>query len=97
MQGLILSVCQSRELSEKISPSRLVYVAKADGEVASAQRLGYLLDYLKAWKLTAQLHKWVKNHEPLHVPLVPTRKLTGDFKRDSKWAIIINEKIEVDQ
>ena len=85
------------ELREKISPARLVAVAKLEGELAGAQRLGYLLDYLKSGKLTSELHKWLKHHGPSYVPLVPTRKLEGSPERDSKWAIVVNEEIEVDQ
>lgn len=85
------------ELRETISSTRLVAAAKIEGELAEAQRLGYLLDYLKSGKLTSELHKWVKHHDPLYVPLVPTRKLEGSPERDSKWAVVINEKIEVDE
>ena len=85
------------ELKAMISSVHLLEIAKAEGEVAYAQRLGFLLDYLGASALTGQLYKWVKRHAPLSVPLVPTRKLTGHPRKDLKWAILINEKVEVDR
>jgi predicted transcriptional regulator of viral defense system len=85
------------ELREEISPSALAEIAKAQGELASTQRLGYLLDYLKSGDLTAPLHKWLKKQQPSLVPLVPTRKRPESCKRDHKWSVIINEEIEVDQ
>ena len=85
------------ELREKISPDRLMEAAKIEGELASTQRLGYLLDYLKDEKLSEPLYKWVKRHNLLPVPLIPTRKLTGKRTSNPKWAIIVNEEIEVDR
>lgn len=85
------------ELREKMMSDRLVEVAKIVGELAPVQRLGYLLDYLKDKKLSESLHKWVKNRNLLPVPLIPTRKLPEKRTYNSKWAIIINEKIEVDR
>ena len=85
------------ELKEKTLSPRLVEAAKAGGEIASVQRLGYLLEYLKAPELTEALYKWVKKQDPSPIPLVPTRKLSGSPQRNDKWAIIINEEIEVDQ
>ena len=85
------------ELKEQMSPVRLVETAKIEGELACSQRLGYLLDYLKEKRLSGPLYKWVKSHDLLPVPLIPTRKLTGKHPSDPKWSIIINEEIEVDQ
>jgi predicted transcriptional regulator of viral defense system len=53
------------ELRERLSPSLLVTAAKAEGEVVLAQRLGYLLDFLKSGKLTNELHRWVKKKNPV--------------------------------
>jgi predicted transcriptional regulator of viral defense system len=84
------------ELREEISPSALADIAKTQGELASTQRLGYLLDYLKSGELTAPLYKWLKKQQPSPVTLVPTRKRPRSYKRNDKWSVIINEEIEVD-
>jgi predicted transcriptional regulator of viral defense system len=85
------------ELKEKLSPPKLVEVAKQEGSLADAQRLGYLLDYVKGQDLTQDLHKWLKKQSPLPTPLIPARKLVGKPRGDSKWLVVINEKIEVDK
>jgi predicted transcriptional regulator of viral defense system len=85
------------ELKERMSPTRLLALVKAKGEVASVQRLGYLLDYLKYDELAAPLHKWLAKHHPKPVPLVPTRKINGKPKTDKKWSVVLNEDIEMDQ
>lgn len=85
------------ELREKMVPGRLVEAAKIEGELALAQRLGYLLDYLKDEKLSGPLHRWVNRQGAAPVPLIPTRKLPGKRTFNPKWAVIVNEEIEVDQ
>jgi predicted transcriptional regulator of viral defense system len=80
-----------------MTPDRLVKAAKTERELASIQRLGYLLDYLKEKKLSEALYKWAKNRKLSSVPLMPTRKLSEKRAYNAKWAIIINEEIEVDQ
>ena len=84
------------ELREKITPSLLLKVAKAEGELASVQRMGYVLDYLKSGELTAPLYKWLNKQHLNPVPLVPTRKRSGTPKTNEKWAVVINEEIEID-
>lgn len=85
------------ELRERMKPDRLVEAAKIVGELAPVQRLGYLLDYLQDRKLSASLYQWVKNRNLPPVPLIPTRKLPEKRTYNSKWAVVINEDIEVDR
>ena len=93
----IICIRVLNELREKMKPDRLVEAAKIEGELAPAQRLGYLLDYLKDKKLSESLYKRMKNLDLLPAPLIPTRKLPKKRTYNSKWAIIINEDIEVDR
>lgn len=85
------------ELREKMASDRLIEAAKIEGDLASAQRLGYLLDYLKDKKLSEPLYKWAKRGNLLPVPLIPVRKLPEKRTYNPKWAIVINEDIEMDR
>ncbi len=90
--ALILS-----ELKEKLSPSLLADDIKRGGELACAQRLGYILDFLGGKKITKKLHKWVTSQNPTYIPMISVRKLQKKFRRNEKWCVILNEKIELDE
>lgn len=83
------------ELKEKIDPKKLVIAVKACGELAIAQRLGYLLDYMNSTPLTKHLHSWVLSQEPCLAVLNPDVK-TSKSKSNSKWKIILNDQVEGD-
>ncbi len=57
------------ELAEKMEGHRLVEVAKLDGELSSAQRLGHFLDQVGAGELGTPLAAWVARQRPRFVPL----------------------------
>ncbi len=83
------------ELSERIDPKKLVFAALAGGEVAQAQRLGYLLDHYGEKKKVAELRKWLSEKETKLVPLRPGWK--GEVTtQDKKWRILVNDIIETD-
>lgn len=83
------------ELSERIDPKKLVRVAKAEGEIAHAQRLGYLLDKYGNKKSTSELRKWISEHDTKFIPLRPG--WDGDIlARDEKWRVLINDDVEPD-
>lgn len=84
------------ELSEKIDASKLVQAVEADGEAATAQRLGYLLEKVGANKAAAKLVKWVDRRSPKFVLLRPDK--TGrELSRDGRWRVVVNEQVEPDE
>lgn len=83
------------ELSERIDPKKLVSAAVAEGEVAHAQRLGYLLDQYGEKKKALELLKWISERETKLVPLRPGWK--GEVTaRDEKWRVLVNDVVETD-
>jgi len=84
------------ELAEKIEPGKLVLAAEAEGEAASAQRLGYLLENVGAAKAAAKLAKWVDRRSPKFVFLRPG-KVDGELSRDGRWRVVVNQEVEPDE
>lgn len=82
------------ELSEKLDPLKLVDAAKCF-DLALAQRVGYLLDYLKMDQLALPLLKWVIEQKPEYNPLKPGQRVKK-INRNNKWHILINETVEPD-
>lgn len=83
------------ELAEKMKGPRLVEVAKLDGEIASTQRLGHLLDQVGAGELGAPLAAWVSEQRPRFVPLRSDRS-TRRAAKDARWHVLVNEKVEAE-
>jgi predicted transcriptional regulator of viral defense system len=83
------------ELAENIDLRHLVRAAHLDGELAYAQRLGYILELVGVSKPARLLAKWIKERNPAITPLRPG-KTTKGCPIDQRWHVAINEKIEVD-
>ena len=83
------------ELAENMSPEALVRAAKAEGEIALAQRVGYLLERLGHAGLVDPLARWIDTRKPRLVPLRPGRRMRGR-PRAPRWRVAVNEKIELD-
>jgi predicted transcriptional regulator of viral defense system len=83
------------ELAEKISGGHLVDIAKGEGDVPIAQRLGYLLELVGAAQLAAPLAKWVSEHQPRFV-LLRTDRSSDRATKDARWRVLINEKVEAE-
>lgn len=81
------------ELSERLDPRRLADVARIEGELANAQRLGHLLERVGAGEVTAALAAWIAEQRPRFVPLRcdrPARRAP----RDRRWRVLVNESVE---
>jgi len=89
--GTVLS-----ELSEKINPERLVEAARAEVELSVVQRLGFLLDHFASPDVAAPMAEWLATKRPRSVPLRPERK-PKVTEKDSRWQILVNERVEVDK
>ncbi len=83
------------ELAERINPEALVQTAEVEGELAAAQRLGYLLEHVGQGALAEPLARWIATKKPRVVPLRADRRMAGR-RRARRWRVAINEKIEMD-
>lgn len=83
------------ELAEKIDGQRLVEVAKLEGELANAQRLGYILDQVGAGETAAALGSFVAKHRPRFVALRSDRSARRAVK-DPRWRVLVNESVEAE-
>jgi predicted transcriptional regulator of viral defense system len=83
------------ELAERINPQRLVKAARINGELAHAQRLGYLLCRVGAKKQSRALADWLMTMHPRPVLLRANGSVQG-HPTDPRWRVIVNEGIEVD-
>ncbi|MBI2438223.1 MAG: type IV toxin-antitoxin system AbiEi family antitoxin [Lentisphaerae bacterium] len=89
----VLTVLQ--ELAEVIDQGKLVAAAEADGNVAYAQRLGWLLEKTEFSGKADKLAKWVKGRKPFLAKLEPALSVRG-CKRDQRWMLLINTEVEGD-
>jgi len=89
----VLTVLQ--ELAEVIDPGRLVDAAEADGKVAYAQRLGWLLERTDFARKADKLAKWVKGQKPFPARLEPSLPVRG-CQRDERWLLLVNTEVEGD-
>lgn len=83
------------ELAEKMNGPRLAELAKREGDIPNAQRLGYLLDLAGAGEAAAPLAAWIAERRPRSVPLRSDRSARR-AARDARWRVLVNEKIEVE-
>ena len=80
------------ELSEKIDSKKLVLAARADGELAYAQRIGFLISKFGIKKSVSELLRWLSEKETKFVPL--RSGWDGEVKaRDEKWRVLVNEEV----
>ena len=89
----VLTVLQ--ELAEAIDPGRLVEAAEMDGNVAYAQRLGWLLERTDFSGKAGKLAKWSKGRKPFPVRLEPSIPIRG-CQRDERWRLLVNIEVEGD-
>jgi predicted transcriptional regulator of viral defense system len=82
------------ELAETINADKFVPIAQ-NISIRYSQRLGYLLDYLGYDSLTDPLHQLVSQHNARYIPLRPDSPVQG-AEKDTKWYILVNEKVEPD-
>jgi predicted transcriptional regulator of viral defense system len=83
------------ELTEKMTGEKLAEVARAEGNVSIAQRLGHLLELAGASAISEQLAAWVDQRHPRFVPLRPDRSVKS-AARDVRWRVLVNERVEVE-
>lgn len=84
------------ELAGKMDGGRLVAAAKLEGDLPSAQRLGYLLEAVGARSVAAALALWIAGQRPPYVLLRPDRSSRLSSK-DERWRVMVNEQIETEE
>jgi predicted transcriptional regulator of viral defense system len=83
------------ELAERIDPLKLVDCAKAEYELAYAQRLGYILDLVGAEQQSGGLAQFVAENRPRATSLAPGRPRRG-YHTNRRWRLVVNEEIGTD-
>lgn len=83
------------ELLPSVEASRLLKAVKVRNDLPSAQRLGYVLDRLRAKKLAGPLHEWIGRRELRAIPLHPGRVDRG-AREDPRWHVLVSAPIEVE-
>lgn len=83
------------ELAEKLDVERLGEVARFEGNLQNAQRLGYLLDKVGGSDVGKALARWIGEQRPRFVCLRSDRS-SRHAARDDRWRVFVNEKIEAE-
>ncbi len=83
------------ELSQKIDGKNLVAAAKVTADVPNAQRLGYILDHVRARQLAEPLRLWVEKQSPSVAPL--HSHLRGhQAKENRRWHVLVDQPLDID-
>jgi predicted transcriptional regulator of viral defense system len=83
------------ELAGTVDAERLVEVARLEGDMPSAQRLGYLLAEVGTGEVWAPLAAWIAEQRPRYVALRPGRS-TRRARRNERWRVVVNERVSVE-
>jgi len=83
------------ELSPSLDPKKLVAAVRLVNDVPNAKRLGYLLDHVRARRLSEPIHAWVERQPSRPVPLRSGRSVK-DAPEDRRWHVLVNQPIEVE-
>lgn len=65
-------------------------------ELANVQRLGYLMEYIELNEFSDKLYQQIKNRGLRYYSLVSSNHSTVGQKKNSKWKLIINKTVELD-
>jgi predicted transcriptional regulator of viral defense system len=83
------------ELASSLDPKRLLTAVKLVEDMPNAQRLGYILDKVRAPRASALLRDWIERHTPNSVPLRTGRRAQGDTE-DRRWHVLVDRPLEVE-
>ncbi len=85
------------ELSENLNAFKLAEAAKRFSQVATVQRLGYLLDeVLQKRTLVEPLSEYLKTVKHFPVLLRPQKEKPGNMITGNNWKVVSNIEIETD-
>jgi len=83
-----------QELGETIDAKKLLEATRKDGNLAYAQRLGWLMEKAGHTNVEA-LSRWVADQKPLPARLDPSQPIKG-ARKDDRWQLLINATVEGD-
>ncbi len=83
------------ELSSLLDPRKLVAAVKVVGDLPNAQRLGHILDRVRARKVAQPLRDWIDGHSPHSVPLRTGRREYAACE-DRRWHVLIDRPLELE-
>ncbi len=92
--GLARVITVLQELGEKIDAKKIQDAARKDGNLAYAQRLGWLMEKGGHTNVEA-LCRWVADQKPLAASLDPSQPIKG-ARKDDRWQLLINSDVESD-
>ena len=81
------------ELAPRLRPRELLQAAIQEDDVATSQRLGWLLDHVGAKHRTATLARWIAQQRPRTRPLDPSMPI-GHAPLDKRWRLWLNTTVE---
>ncbi|MBI4604007.1 MAG: type IV toxin-antitoxin system AbiEi family antitoxin [Planctomycetes bacterium] len=83
------------ELAERLDALRLADIAKAEGDLSNAQRLGYLLEQVGAGEVAGALAEWIASQRPRFVALRPGHP-SRRAPKVARWRVVVNERVEAE-
>lgn len=92
--GLDRVITVLQELGETIDAKKIQDAARKDGNLAYAQRLGWLMEKAGHTNVEA-LSRWVADQKPLPARLDPSQPIKG-ARKDDRWQLLINSDVESD-
>ena len=92
--GLDRVITVLQELGETIDAKKLLEASRKEGNLAYAQRLGWLMEKAGHTNVEA-LSQWVTDQKPLPARLDPSQPAKGARKND-RWQLLINATVEGD-
>lgn len=83
------------ELLPSLDAKRLMKAVRLLHDVPSTQRLGFLLDGLRARRLSAPIHAWINQRRLGSIPLRPGEAVT-DAEENRRWHVLVSDPIEIE-
>ena len=83
------------ELSPSLRPKKLLTAVELVGDMPNAQRLGYVLEHVRARKVADSLREWIGSHSPNFVPL-RTGHRSRNGSEDRRWNVMVDRPLEVE-
>lgn len=84
------------ELKYKMRSTEIIKACKRTQDISTIQRLGYLLDVIGEEKCSSKIYEWLVM-EKINPVKLETGNSVKNAKVNSKWKIIVNAQIEVDE
>lgn len=83
------------ELASRIDAKKLVAVARAVGDVPNAQRLGFILDRVRARRVAEPLRSWIERQSPKPVSLRSGHH-DHDAREDRRWHVLVDRPLDIE-